>query len=228
MFAAAAIGALDPPESDGVTRHLRHCRSCRLELERFADTVDLLGFVTPQLQPSPSLKAAILPGMEPQQPLRLTSRLAWAASLAAALLALLLAGNLALQLHLVGGGSSSHTPVAQNAATTQPQLVWYDLTSTTSGGSASGTLCAQQDGGVAWLIVENLPQLPAGKTYQAWLTHGDQRVSAGTFTVDDRGRGFLTIHLTQPIGNYSVLGVTDEPMGGSPEPTGPRLLSASL
>ncbi len=148
--------------------------------------------------------------------------------MAAALLAVLLAGNLALELHLFGGSSTSPTPTTQAVAASQPPLVWFDLTSASTGSTARGTLCAQDGGGLAWLIVENLPQPPAGMTYQAWLTGDDQRVSAGTFSVDSQGRGFLTIHLSQPIDRYSLIGVTDEPMGGSPEPTGPRILGVSL
>jgi len=227
MLPAAAIGALDRAETDEVARHLLHCRACRIELDRYVDTVERLGFAAAQLDPPVTLKTRLFRDIDPPQPLWLRPRISWVASLAAVLLALLLAGNLAVELHLVGKGSLSGTPVAQTAATTQPQLVWYDLIST-SGGSATGTLCAQQSGALAWLIVEDLPPLPAGKTYQAWLTTGDRRVSAGTFVVDNRGRGFLTIHLTQPITSYTVLGVTDEPMGGSPEPTGARLLGGSL
>ncbi len=228
LLPAAAIGALDRKDGDAVARHLLECRACRLDLDRFADTVDLIGFAAPQLQPPPSLKATIFREIDQKEPRRLPSRLAWVASLAAALLALLLAGNLALELHLFDSGSSSPTPTTQVGAASQPPLVWFDLTSASTGSTARGTLCAQDGGGLAWLIVENLPQPPSGMTYQVWLTGDDQRISAGTFSVDAQGRGFLTIHLSQPIDRYSLIGVTDEPMGGSPEPTGPRILGVSL
>ncbi len=228
LLPAAAIGSLDRAEADAVARHLLACRACRLEFDRLDDIVDLIGLSAPQVDPRPSLKASILRNLDPQEPRRLPIRLAWVASLAAALLAVLLAGNLALELHLIGGNSSKQTPVAQSVATSQPQLVWFDLAAATTGSSARGTLCAQKGGGLAWLIVENLPQPPAGHTYQVWLTGNDERVSAGTFTVDDQGRGFLTIRLSEPIEQYSLIGVTDEPMGGSPVPTGPRFLGVSL
>lgn len=229
LLPAVAIGALDRTDAVGVAQHLLVCPACRQELDRYGDTADYVGFAVPQITPHPSLRPRILAALSTNGYRRFTPRWRLAASIAAALIVMLLAANLALQLHLIDSDSQSTASPRRTASATAPQLVWFDLTASgPNAGSASGILCAQRDGNLAWLIVQDLPQLPPGKIYQAWLSNDGQRVSAGTFSVDDRGRGFLTIRLAHPIDSYALLGVTDEPDGGSPAPSGERFLSVSL
>lgn len=229
LLAAASVGALDRTDAHVVANHLLRCPNCRQELDRYRNAVDYIGFAVPQVDPRPSLRKAILAVLTTNEPTSHPLPWRWVTSVAAALIVVLLAGNLALQLHRFGTWQTTSAPATRAASAQASQLVWYDLTSVSpAAGSGRGVLCAQQNGNLAWLIVQDLPQLPAGQTYQAWLTSGDQRFSAGTFTVDPLGRGFLTIRLAHPIDSYSLLGVTGEPAGGSPTPTGPRLLSVSF
>lgn len=235
LLSAVAIGALDADETADVAQHLLECRECRQELDRLSDTVDLIGFAAPQIEPPATLRASFLSqlGDEPTKvpapvPVKRVVPWRWIASIAAALIVVLLAGNIALQLRDTNGTA----PATQTSGTqASVPLVWYDVTAAgPQAGQATGFLCAQKTGRLAWLIVQDLPALPAGTTYQAWLSNGSQRVNAGTFTVDDKGRGFLTIRLsdTEPLEHFSTLGVTEEPNGGSPNPSGQRYLSASL
>jgi anti-sigma-K factor RskA len=239
LLSAVAIGALDADEAAGVAQHLLECRECRQELDRLSDTVDLIGFAAPQTEPPASLRASFLsqlgddatgaPTPVPAPATRVVPW-RWIASIAAALIVVLLAGNIALQL---GDSNSNGSAPATQASSTRAAvpLVWYDVAAAgPQAGHATGYLCAQESGRVAWLIVQDLPALPAGKTYQAWLSNGSQRVDAGTFAVDDKGRGFLIIRLTdsEPLKQFSTLGVTEEPSGGSPTPSGQRYLTASL
>jgi anti-sigma-K factor RskA len=238
LLSAVAIGALDADEAAGVAQHLLECRECRQELDRLSDTVDLIGFAVPQTEPPASLRASFLsqlgneaaesPSPTPAPVTRVVPW-RWIASIAAALIIVLLAGNIALQLR-DSNGSAPATTQASGTRAAVP-LVWYDVAAAgPQAGNASGYLCAQESGRVAWLIVQDLPALPAGKTYQAWLSNGSQRVNAGTFTVDQKGRGFLIIRLNEsdPLKQFSTLGVTEEPSGGSPTPSGQRYLTASL
>jgi len=228
LLGAMAIGALDSAESAGVAQHLLECHDCRQELDRLSDAVDLIGFAAPQVEAPASLRDSFLGGLSEPIPVSRMSRWRWAASVAAAVIVVLLAGNIALLLR----GTSAATPVATPAASRAAvPLVWYDLTAAIpQAGQAHGVLCAQETGTLAWLIVQDLPALPANMTYQAWLSNGDQRVDAGTFMVDSQGRGFLTIRLTSAntLSHFATLGVTEEPMGGSPTPSGARYLVASL
>lgn len=236
LLSAVAIGALDADEAAEVAQHLLECRDCRQELDRLSDTVDLIGFAAPQIEPPASLRASFLSqlGDEPtvvpaSTPVTRDMPWRWIASIAAALIVVLLAGNIALQLRDSNGAAPATTQAAGTRAAAP--LVWYDVAAAgPQAGHATGFLCAQETGRLAWLIVQDLPALPAGKTYQAWLSNGSERIDAGTFTVDEKGRGFLTIRFSgsEPLEHFSTLGVTEEPSGGSPAPSGQRYLSASL
>jgi anti-sigma-K factor RskA len=79
-------------------------------------------------------------------------------------------------------------------------------------------------GAASWqLYAANLPPAPAGKTYQLWLITGKSKISAGVF---DPAAGSASGSVTVPPGEGPVLAaaVTDEPPGGSPQPTGSILL----
>ena len=79
------------------------------------------------------------------------------------------------------------------------------------------------------VLVFDLKPLPPGKVYELWLITPDQKkLPAGTFAVDQHGAA--TLLATAPKGTEVALAaITDEPMGGSPQPTGSiRLASETL
>jgi hypothetical protein len=80
------------------------------------------------------------------------------------------------------------------------------------------------------LIASNLPKLDQARQFQFWVVRKDEpkMVSAGTFTPGDDNRVVLEFEDPSLISNISLIQVTDEPRGGSSEPTGPKLLFVSL
>lgn len=72
----------------------------------------------------------------------------------------------------------------------------------------------------------NLPALPAGKTYQLWFVPGNAApVSAGLITPD--ATGSATVHFITPPTTpekIAAMAVTLEPEGGVPAPTGDKYL----
>ena len=70
----------------------------------------------------------------------------------------------------------------------------------------------------ATLRVANLPPLPGGETYQAWLIVDDTPISAGTFTVDEEGVATHVFPGGLP-GPFDAMGISIEPAGGSEAPT---------
>ena len=69
---------------------------------------------------------------------------------------------------------------------------------------------------------EQLPRLGAGRTYQLWVIPKDSApVSAGVFDADAAGTSVLTMPLPQSVTVVAGLtvAVTDEPRGGSLQPT---------
>jgi len=225
LLPLAALDALDPGEAEAVERHLSTCRRCRHEQADYARIVDWLALSVPDRPPPARLRRRVLGALRPAPWPFVAPARRWLA--AAVLLILVLTGsNLVLWQRLSDARGAAEPP--RSARTASGPLSWYDLVASTPGNSAQGTLCAVPDGRLAWLIVQGLPQLAPGQVYQLWFAHGDQWVSGGTFTVDERGRGFLTIWPDQPLRSYETLRITVEPVGGSTHPTSQPILAGRL
>ncbi|MBM4417442.1 MAG: anti-sigma factor [Chloroflexi bacterium] len=78
------------------------------------------------------------------------------------------------------------------------------------------------------LVAYQLPQLPDDRGYQLWLVPPDGRISGGLFVVDPEGYGWLKVRAPRALAGYQRIGITIERRGGSPGPTGPRVLRADL
>ena len=102
------------------------------------------------------------------------------------------------------------------------------MTGTERAPNATGTLLITTDGEYGTLIVDGMPALAPGLGYQLWLIRDGQRTNGGVFAVNDEGYGVLEIFSPEPLGSYSAFGVTIEPEGGSPGPTGDKVLDGSL
>ncbi len=103
----------------------------------------------------------------------------------------------------------------------------FDLTPTAQGpGNASGTLYVTASGSGV-LNVVNLPVPEDGQAYQTWFLPPDEGdpIPGGTFTVDDRGIGFLLV--AADVGAFRGVTVSLEPESGSESPTGPMLLTGA-
>ena len=81
----------------------------------------------------------------------------------------------------------------------------------------------------AWqLFAANLPSPEQGKSYQLWLITADQKISAGVFSRTEAGPAAGTVVLPAGSGPVLAAAVTDEPEGGSPQPTGSILLLGKI
>jgi anti-sigma factor RsiW len=72
-----------------------------------------------------------------------------------------------------------------------------------------------------WTFVAyNLPPTAPGHTYQLWLVTRDQKkVSAGTFTPSDSGSAIVRATYALAADSLAAIAVTNEPAGGSAQPT---------
>ncbi len=78
-----------------------------------------------------------------------------------------------------------------------------------------------------WLYSVNLPESPAGTTYQLWAIH-DKPMSIGTFQMDTGKAAQLLVKKAPSFADAKAFAVSLEPSGGRPQPTGPiYLLSRS-
>ena len=80
----------------------------------------------------------------------------------------------------------------------------------------------------AWTFVAHQVPMPkTGRTYQLWLVTPTAKISAGTFTPTPNGEVMMQATYALPKDSLAAVAVTDEPMGGSPEPTTEPFLVAS-
>ena len=70
-----------------------------------------------------------------------------------------------------------------------------------------------------WLYSVNLPECPAGTTYQLWAVH-DKPVGIGTFRMNAGETARLLVKKLPTFNEAKNFAVSLEPSGGSPQPTG--------
>ena len=78
------------------------------------------------------------------------------------------------------------------------------------------------------LVTHDLAPVPAGRTYQLWLlTVNAEKISAGTFNTDTKGRAVVQATYVLAEADLAAIAITEEPAGGSPQPTGVILVAGT-
>jgi hypothetical protein len=110
-----------------------------------------------------------------------------------------------------------------------PQLKVIDLAGGVGQPKAWARLLWDQKNSTWHLLATNMAQLPVGKIYELWFINAaQQKVAAGTFTVDASGSGSVVATIPANIGVLALAAVTDEPVGGVAVPTGSVQLVGTL
>ena len=229
LLPAYAVGALESEEASRVEAHLSSCLICRNERNAFQGAADQLSFAAPDAVPSSDLKDRLMQRVQasrpqPRAPIQAPSR-SWlerllpAWSLASFLLVLVLAGS-----NLFLWQRFNHLEVATSPGGMRAvPLIASDPTS-----SATGYVLISADGDSGALVVDGLPPLGENQQYQLWLIRDGQRTSGAVFSTDERSYGGTRIRAPRSLTDYSSVGITIEPTGGSSQPTGPRVLGGPL
>lgn len=201
LLAAYAIGAVDDDEVMRIEAGLIDCAGLVDEWARL-NTLDAeLAAHVQQVAPPPHLLGSVL---EAARASRRSSRgwLGWAAAAAAVLLLIV-------------------TNVFWLSRPSAPELRAINLPTAAEGevSGATGRVVWTAGEGEAVLIAQDFPELTPDMAYQAWVRRGETLTSLGVFRVDDTGRGALTFDAALLGDSFDILGVTREPLGGSPGPT---------
>jgi len=107
-----------------------------------------------------------------------------------------------------------------------PQVAVMTLASTSPSAPTGRMFWDQQHD--AWTFVAHrLPMPKSGRTYQMWLVTPTAKISAGTFRPTPDGEVMMQANYALPKDSLAAVAVTDEPMGGSPQPTTQPFLVAS-
>jgi anti-sigma-K factor RskA len=222
LMPAYALGILEADEAAQVSDHLETCPSCREELTAYEAVTDMLTTAVPIITPPADLKerlmsqtvTAVVPPTPRREPSANRLRAffqgpRWQPVLAVAVLILII-------------GAVFFWWQNQNASVAQ-----FILTPTEAAPGAEGLISVAADG-EAHLTITNLPALTDEQQYQLWLIQDGQRDSGAVFSVSADGSAQVTIEAKRPLAEYGAFGITIEPAGGSPGPTGERVLGFNL
>jgi anti-sigma-K factor RskA len=109
-----------------------------------------------------------------------------------------------------------------------PQLEERNLQPTEAAPGAVGKVWIDRASGRGMMMARDLPELGENRAFQVWLANGQERVSAGLLRANDEDVYYLVLQAPGKLTDYQRLGVTIEPAGGSPGPTGPRVIGGEL
>jgi anti-sigma-K factor RskA len=231
LLPAYALDSLDEQEHMQVAEHLTSCESCRAELAAYHEVVDDLPLAMVISEPPADLKDKILrrakeesaPDHKPERSSswgRFTQafRSAPTWGMVSLVLILILAAS---NLFLWGRLSALEK-------TGQADFISVHLLGTEAATSASGLLVVSPNGEYGTLIVDGLPNLDESQQYQLWLIQDGQRTDGGVFSVSEEGYGTLVVESPKHLISYSQFGITIEPVGGSPGPTGDKVLGGQF
>ncbi len=228
-----ALGSLDVEEAGRAKQHLATCATCQDELADYQAVVDALPLAAADVEPSPALRA------------RLVERLQSAASTETAVSTASTSRwqqfRTGIQNFFAGPRWQPVSLIVILALVITNVLLWreanapssssvrrFRLTATEVAPDATGVVYISRSGRDGTVIVDNLPDLPPEQQYQLWLIRDGQRSSGAVFSVTEDGYYSEQIHAPRPLEEYTAFGVTIEPAGGSPGPTGDRVLGYNL
>jgi anti-sigma-K factor RskA len=213
------LGALDQEEEKAVEQHLEGCAACWDEERGLRETHErLAGASMAASAAPPDLKARIFHTL-PQREGETTSigtagdiRRAWSAKRIAAVAAIVF---LFFALAAVTYSLGLFDRTTETAILAPTELA----------PEAGGEVRVRGSGPnrEANLEVWGLPKTGPNEYYQLWFGKEEGRVSAGTFAVDDAGRGELSGLCPETVGGYQRAGITLEQF-----PEEPRMDSARV
>lgn len=226
LAAPYALGALTPDERAGFEAHLAECATCRADVQAFREVVGLLAHAAPGAAPPAALRDRILREARRVRPfgVRRAPARPWLAAAAALVLALGAAYGWWRE-RAARDAASRALAAAQDTIAVRDSLV-ATLLAPDVGTAALAATGRPPSARLFWnpsrhrvvVAVFDVPPAPAGRTYQLWAIAQGKPVSLGVFNTGPSGR--FTAQLAVPQGlTFEVTAVTEEPAGGSPQPT---------
>ncbi len=249
LIPAYSMGLTDAAETRLVEARLRECPDAADELRSYHQLGAGLLAAVPPVTPPPALwdklaakldepaapGAQIQPrevntrthGVELPHRSRAGMRRVLLSAAAALVVALLISNTLLLfQLNSVQT-ELQQTTVQLSDRTLALDLLWSSNLNRLALAPAEGTAADRPVGTVLWspdtntaiIFVRRFPQQAAGRAYQVWLISSEALRSPGLFEVDPNGNAIFIFQGGADITRADAVGITEEPAGGSPEPT---------
>lgn len=240
LLAGYALGAVNLDEKSRVEEHLSDCRKCHQELQEYYQVKEGLLYTPGASQPPQELRKRLFSktatsDRETRTPMRL--RVDWSlvgrvAIAVGVLLLVALNASLYFQVRELSQRQQRYEQQSRAYQTSLALLTYYDTEVVElASDSAYGTLIFEPGRKIGALNVRGLDKIPEDRVYQIWLIEPDQTwVSGGLFTVEDPSSDYVSfvIESTKPFREFDAVGITIEPAGGSPGPTGPKVIGTDL
>jgi anti-sigma-K factor RskA len=235
-----ALRILDNAEMLTVSEHLRDCATCQQKLAMYAETVGQLAMSMTQALPATGLKTKVLQKVNQAAVKSQSSRentttqqmgfweilrsfFKHPAGAVFGLLTLVAILFLGANYFLLRQQVNELQAQAPSGYMQVIRLVGSDTAPETS-----GYVMVFKNQNYGSLAVTHAPLLEADQQYQIWLIKDGIRTSGGVFSVNETGYGNLMVSADQPLDSFQSFGITIEPMGGSLQPTGEKVLGGEL
>lgn len=237
LIAAYALDALAPEEQRQVEVHLQDCETCQGILASYQGVTEALLFAPGPKAPPRQLRARLLKQINQRSEthqwrsvIRRVPATAFGLALGLIILVAINIGFLLQTQRLLNQGQDM--AAQQRAGQTAMAIASYPSSQVASieEDGLRGTFVYDPDLPVGVMYVWGLQPPSEDQAYQAWLIDSQgQRLSGGLLTFsEDPGFGWLLIEAPTTMSEFISLGVTLEPAGGSPAPTGLRILGTDL
>ncbi len=217
---AYSLGILDEEQMEAVSAHIASCSSCQAELKAMQETVGQLGYASKEVIAPAELKQRIFSQIEEINPAQEVKKIPWwqqmfgqqpaFALVGVGLILVLAISNLLLWTQVRGLQNQAFSLINLTGAEAMPE--------------AEGVLILSADGRYGTLVASNLEPLDDVQQYQLWLIRDGERTSGGVFSVSQSGYTAMQVYSREPLASFDAFGITIEPYGGSPGPTGDKVL----
>ena len=233
LAAALAVGSIDVEDQSPLQQHLGECAECRRGAGEYLAAAARLPLALEPLQPSPELRGRLMRAVyaEAEEAGRRAAAVAetrpwwqrlWTAVPAARGFTVLAAAAVVAVIAVTSWSvinKQSAAPVA------------VSLAATASAPRAHGQLVYDRGGTQAVLTVTGLPA-PAtiasrDAVYEVWLVRPDGAAVAAAY-LSQEPDGNWSAAVYGDMSKYSIVAATAEPPGGSPTPSGVRVIQAPL
>jgi anti-sigma-K factor RskA len=242
------VGELSPQERKEFEQHLQECSICRDELQELQPIWNSLPLSVEEVDPPADLKAEVFSSIFPDETTdrttdqisqeenqeqlsmkkRPTEENRWRSIFrsgmgkVAVILLFLLVGVTWNNIQLRG-----QLLTLEEELTAPAQIVQaYAMVAADSDmQDASGSALILQNGDQKRLVVHmnGLASTKGEEAYQVWLVNNGKRHNAGTFRVDETGRGVITYYFDDPNMQFESIGITIEPDPYGDQPRGKKV-----
>jgi anti-sigma-K factor RskA len=209
-LAAYMLGALEPGEAAAFERHLAGCERCREEMRWFEPALQALPESAERQEPPRRLRESLMAEVRADVRPAEKPRRRWSWSLkpavAFAAVVLLVAGIAGYEIGKGGGEGGDSTVLSSRQHGITVKMV--------------------QEGEGGTLHLAGVHQTAPGKVLEAWVRReGAVEPVPALFVPDRKGQAETTI---ADMSGVDTVMVTEEPQGGSEEPTSPAIVTMSV